>query len=623
MGANYGSSDISNCYSTGTVSGGGESIGGLVGENGGTISTCYSTGTITGGEGGYWLGGLVGYNTSGTISDCYSTGPVSSGDNAICHGGLVGINYGGSISNCYSTGIVTVVGDYVDGLVGWNEEGGTISNCYFLTGSGPADGNGMPLTDGQMKQQASFVGWDFDTIWIICEGISYPKFAYQHIPDIVLPLPNAVLAGKVTLTAGANAAGEITGIKFYLREPNSGDGKPIGYENLPADFNGTSGKWEYELDTSRVSDGNYVILAKATDECNNIGFSELVPVTVSNKPTVPNVVGKTEADANTAIVSANLVVGTVTTAYSNTVVAGNVISQKPAAGTVVATGSKVSYVESLGKPIVPNVVGKTAAKANAAIKSVDNLKVGTVTTAYSNTVAKGVVISQDPNAGTEVAIGSKVNYVKSLGKPIVPNIVGKTAADANTAIINANLVVGTVTTAYSKTVAAGKVISQKPAAGKKVAVGSSVNYVESLGKSTTVTVPNLVGKTADDAYAAIINANLVVGTMTTAYSDTVAAGNVISQNPAAGTVVATGSAVSYVESLGKSTTVTVPNLVGKTADDAYAAIVDANLVVGTMTTAYSDTVAAGNVISQNPAAGTEVATGSVVSYVESLGKPIS
>ncbi len=58
----------------------------------------------------------------------------------------------------------------------------------------------------------------------------------------------------------------------------------------------------------------------------------------------------------------------------------------------------------------------TAAKANAAIKSVDNLKVGTVTTAYSNTVAKGVVISQNPAAGTEVAIGSKVNYVKSLGE---------------------------------------------------------------------------------------------------------------------------------------------------------------------------------------------------------------
>jgi hypothetical protein len=149
-----------------------------------------------------------------------------------------------------------------------------------------------------------------------------------------------------------SAASEVTGIKFYLREPNSGDGTPIGYEDLPADFDGTSGKWEYELDTNQVSDGNYVILAKATDECNNIGFSELVPVTVSHKLVVPNIVGATEAAANTAIVDANLVVGTITADYNDTVAAGLVISQDPNAGTVVATGSSVNYVKSLGYDVV-------------------------------------------------------------------------------------------------------------------------------------------------------------------------------------------------------------------------------------------------------------------------------
>ncbi|MGD0573703.1 MAG: PASTA domain-containing protein, partial [Sedimentisphaerales bacterium] len=185
-------------------------------------------------------------------------------------------------------------------------------------------------------------------------------------------------------------------------------------------------------------------------------------------------------------INANLAVGTVTTAYSNTVVAGNVISQSPAAGTVVTTGSSVSYVvslgKSLGKPTVPNIVGMTAAVANTAVVNA-NLVVGTVTTAYSNTVAAGNVISQTPVAGTKVATGSKVKYVISLGeKPIVPNIVGMAASDANTTIIDANLVVGTVTTKYSNTVVAGKVISQSPAAGKAVAIGSKVKYVISLGK---------------------------------------------------------------------------------------------------------------------------------------------
>ena len=64
----------------------------------------------------------------------------------------------------------------------------------------------------------------------------------------------------------------------------------------------------------------------------------------------------------------------------------------------------------------------------------------------------------------------------------MPKIVGKLADDANTAIVNAGLVVGDITTAYSNKVAAGKIISQNPAAGKKVTIGSAVNYVRSLGK---------------------------------------------------------------------------------------------------------------------------------------------
>jgi eukaryotic-like serine/threonine-protein kinase len=64
----------------------------------------------------------------------------------------------------------------------------------------------------------------------------------------------------------------------------------------------------------------------------------------------------------------------------------------------------------------------------------------------------------------------------------VPYVVGEMADEANTDIVNANLAVGTVTTAHSNTVAAGTVISQDPNAGKAVATGSPVNYLKSLGK---------------------------------------------------------------------------------------------------------------------------------------------
>jgi len=145
-------------------------LGGLCGNNLGTISNCYATGFVTGGN---KLGGLCGDNF-GIISNCYATGFVTGDDHL---GGLCGNNLG-TISNCYATGFVTG-GDYpglLGGLCGYNRDG-TISGCYFLNptdGGGPDNGLGTALTLTQMKQQNSFLGWDFENVWDILEGQTYP-----------------------------------------------------------------------------------------------------------------------------------------------------------------------------------------------------------------------------------------------------------------------------------------------------------------------------------------------------------------------------------------------------------------------------------------------------------------
>ena len=121
------SGTISNAYATGSVTGG-SNVGGLVGYNdGGTISNAYATGSVTGS--GKAVGGLVGYNDGGTISNAYATGSVTGGSNV---GGLAGRNLG-TISNAYATGSVLGSGEFVGGLVGYNDRG-TISNAY-ATGS--------------------------------------------------------------------------------------------------------------------------------------------------------------------------------------------------------------------------------------------------------------------------------------------------------------------------------------------------------------------------------------------------------------------------------------------------------------------------------------------------------
>ena len=83
----------------------------------GTISNCYSTGDVSGGDDSEWLGGLVGYNEGGSISNCYSTGAVTGGTGSEQLGGLVGYNGSGNISNCYSTGNVT--GGLFRSSAGW------------------------------------------------------------------------------------------------------------------------------------------------------------------------------------------------------------------------------------------------------------------------------------------------------------------------------------------------------------------------------------------------------------------------------------------------------------------------------------------------------------------------
>jgi beta-lactam-binding protein with PASTA domain len=196
--------------------------------------------------------------------------------------------------------------------------------------------------------------------------------------------------------------------------------------------------------------------------------------------TVPDVVEMALADANAAIVAASLTVGNVTTAYSDTVAAGLVISQDPIGGTVVDVGSAVNMVVSLGQPVVPDVVGQTQAAATAAITSVDSLTVS-ASTQYSNTIAAGLVISQNPVGGTAVNTGSNVAIVVSLGQPVVPNVIGYQQSAAQTTIINAGLTVGVVTNQYSDVIAVGFVISQNPTGGISMPIGSPVDLVVSLG----------------------------------------------------------------------------------------------------------------------------------------------
>ena len=144
--------------------------------------------------------------------------------------------------------------------------------------------------------------------------------------------------------------------------------------------------------------------------------------------------------------------------------------------------------------------------------------------------------------------------------------------------------------------------------------------VQGAGVESQVPVPNEVGQPEMTAEGDIAAHGLSLGSVTMASSITVPSGDVISQTPAPPAIVPVETPVSLVISTGLPLE-TVPNVVGQPQTTASTNITNAGLVVTTpVTTQYSDTVAAGNVISQSPSTG-QLVYGSAVSLVVSNGAP--
>ena len=365
------------------------------------------------------------------------------------------------------------------------------------------------------------------------------------------------------------------------------------------------------------------VISESPAANTHVAYGATVGLTVSRGPhnvSVPNVVGLTQTQAQNALVSAGLVLGAVTSEYSDTVVAGIVLQQIPNSGATAFSGSAVAVVLSKGPQNVPvpNVVGLTQTQAQSALVSA-GLVLGSVTSEFSDSVAAGIVLQQSPSSGTTASPGSAITLVLSKGPQnvSVPNVVGLTQAQAQSVLVSAGLVLGTVTSEFSDTVAAGIVLQQSPSSGATASSGSAVALVLSKGPQN-VLVPNLVGMSQTTAQNRLVEAGLSLGTVTSQFSETVVAGIVIGQVPAEGIAEAPGTAVNMVVSKG-SAVISVPSVVGMTQTAAQDTIAAANLVLGTVTHEYSDSVEAGAIIRQTPAAATTANAGTQVDLVVSDG----
>ncbi len=201
-----------------------------------------------------------------------------------------------------------------------------------------------------------------------------------------------------------------------------------------------------------------------------------------------------------------------------------------------------------------NVVGMNIEDAESALQSA-NIPY-TIEHENDDTIAADIVISQSYEKGDMIPADTKVKIIVSAGKEevSVPNVVGYEVAQAETMLADAELGV-THAYEYSPDVEKDHVISQDPVATQMVAKGTKIKIVISNGPEVKETeVPDLRGKTQQEASAALTNAKLNLGNVSEENSATVPAGQVISQSTSSGTKVTEGSSVDITISKGPEAT---------------------------------------------------------------------
>ena len=228
---------------------------------------------------------------------------------------------------------------------------------------------------------------------------------------------------------------------------------------------------------------------------------------VSNKATdnvkVPAVTGLDKDEAIKLLKEKKLNGLIVKTVNDDSVEAGKIVEQSPAANSEVKEGTNVELTVSVGKnkTIVPNLSNIDLDKVED-ILSKSNLSLGKVERKYDDKVDENKIISQSVNFGEEVEKGTKIDIVVSRGKEDkkveVPDLMGKTEAEAIKILYDSGLAVGK-TEKKADNQKAGTVIWQSYGKGVKVDAETKIDIVISSGKSNSDSVLNLNHYTEADA----------------------------------------------------------------------------------------------------------------------------
>ncbi|MGI9491184.1 MAG: PASTA domain-containing protein [Geminicoccaceae bacterium] len=314
-------------------------------------------------------------------------------------------------------------------------------------------------------------------------------------------------------------------------------------------------------------------------------------------------------DAETVLRQRRLRLGQIHRRPSDACPNGGVVAQSPPRGTTVRPGTTVEVIvaatspgfDSADGPVIPDLEGLTPAEAQSLLRR-GGFEIGQISR-ESAAAPLGTIVRQVPAAGTPSTVGTRVN-ITVAAEVRVPDLRRLTQAEAAERLRQSSLVLGRVGEESSPQ-PDGTVIKQWPLPGVPAAANDKVDITIAKGQS----VPNLNALTLDAARAEIREAGLQVGRITSRPSDE-ASGTIIDQRPAANANVLPGSTIDVV----LASASVVPDLKGRTLDEAKRALASQLLTVGTVTSKISPQPQ-GTILEQRPGPDTEISPRSAVNVV--------
>lgn len=348
----------------------------------------------------------------------------------------------------------------------------------------------------------------------------------------------------------------------------------------------------------------------------------LVDITIAESIVVPDLRRLTQEAAVERLRQSLLQLGTVTSEPSDQA-PGTVIKQWPVPGMPAEAGQRVdlALAQPGGPPVqpgpppvaqsqVPDLDALTLDEASRRLQQA-GLQTGRISRQPSGAPA-GTVIQQSPAPGAALQAGGAVDLVVAEAAPsTTPDLTGQTVEAARALLRDQDLELGSVTEKISNATP-GQIIEQSPSPGSTPPPSGRIDVTV----AAALTTPDLTGLSLNAAGSVLATRLLQLGAVTEEPSSSAPAGTIIRQSPAAGTRVGLGGSVSVTVALAS----TIPDLVGKTRQEAEAALAAARLDLGEVT--YE--AAIGNfqrVIRQEPAAGADATPGQPVAVVLAVPAP--